>query len=217
MGNGLVGTGPTGTGDEAMQAHLKECGALQPDLSMPGVSWRREAYLWVEESSLERGVHCPSLLSHRRASRPFLRVPNAVSRHLSSRVSRDGEVLTMSWKKNQACCRTSSRTALPLTTHCRASSSCSSCGQDQGHQEPRATPPTHSSGRHHWGRGGCSPKPGWGSEQQEAMQGGMRVDPVPAGLWMWGEALDPFPLGQWDRHQISHPAVPSTFCTVCLG
>lgn len=48
------------------------------------------------------------------------------------------------------------------------------------------------------------------------MQGGMRVDPVPAGLWMWEEALDPFPLGQWDRHQISHPAVPSTFCTVCL-
>lgn len=31
--------------------------------------------------------------------------------------------LTMSWKKNQACCRTASRTALPLTTHCRASSS----------------------------------------------------------------------------------------------
>lgn len=29
----------------------------------------------------------------------------------------------MSWKKNQACCRTASRTALPLTTHCRASSS----------------------------------------------------------------------------------------------
>lgn len=31
--------------------------------------------------------------------------------------------LTMSWKKNQACCRTASRTVLPLTTHCRASSS----------------------------------------------------------------------------------------------
>ena len=63
MGNGLVGTGPSGTGDEAMQAHLKECGALQPDLSVPGVSWRREAHLWVEESSLERGgftVRVPS-------------------------------------------------------------------------------------------------------------------------------------------------------------
>lgn len=29
----------------------------------------------------------------------------------------------MSWKKNQACCRTASRTVLPLTTHCKASSS----------------------------------------------------------------------------------------------
>lgn len=38
------------------------------------------------------------------------------------RVSPNG-CLTMSWKKNQACCRTASRTALPLTTHCRASSS----------------------------------------------------------------------------------------------
>ena len=38
-------------------------------------------------------------------------------------LGRDGGCLTMSWKKNQACCRTVSRTALPLTTHCRASSS----------------------------------------------------------------------------------------------
>lgn len=34
MGDGLVGTGPTGSGDEAMKAHLRECGALQPDLSV---------------------------------------------------------------------------------------------------------------------------------------------------------------------------------------
>lgn len=34
-----------------------------------------------------------------------------------------GGHLTISWKKNQACCKTASRTVLPLTTHCRASSS----------------------------------------------------------------------------------------------
>ena len=44
----------------------------------------------------------------------------------------------MSWKKNQACCRTASRTALPLTTHCRASSSCSSWGQGQGSRSAEA-------------------------------------------------------------------------------
>lgn len=49
--------------------------------------------------------------------------------------------LTMSWKKNQACCRTASRTALPLTTHCRASSSCSSWRQGQGQGSQRARGP----------------------------------------------------------------------------
>lgn len=36
-------------------------------------------------------------------------------------------VLTMSWKKNQACCSAASLTVLVLTTHCSASSSWSSC------------------------------------------------------------------------------------------
>lgn len=47
----------------------------------------------------------------------------------------------MSWKKNQACCRTASRTVLPLTTHCRASSSCSSWGQGQGSERAEEPAP----------------------------------------------------------------------------
>lgn len=59
----------------------------------------------------------------------------------------------MSWKKNQACCRTASRTALPLTTHCRASSSCSSWGQGQGQGSRSAEAPTLYP---QCDRGGCS-------------------------------------------------------------
>lgn len=40
------------------------------------------------------------------------------------------EVLTMSSKKNQACCRAPSLTLPLLTTHCRASSSWKSCEQE---------------------------------------------------------------------------------------
>lgn len=35
-------------------------------------------------------------------------------------------MLTISWKKNQACCSAASLTVLVLTTHCKASSSWSS-------------------------------------------------------------------------------------------
>lgn len=41
------------------------------------------------------------------------------------------ETLTMSWKKNQACCSAASLTALVLTTHCKASSSWRSYGRER--------------------------------------------------------------------------------------
>lgn len=72
----------------------------------------------------------------------------------------------MSWKKNQACCRTASRTALPLTTHCRASSSWSSWGQGQGSQ--RAEGPGVGVGRD---GGGMQPD-GLGLAKPETVQEG---------------------------------------------
>lgn len=102
----------------------------------------------------------------------------------------------MSWKKNQACCRATSRTALPLTTHCRASSSCSNCGQGEGHQGPCDTLP-HPLARHDLGKVARSLV--GGSEQQEAMQGGMRADSSPdwaldvgrsTGPSLWGSGID---------------------------
>lgn len=76
---------------------------------------------------------------------------------------------------------------------------------------PRATShPTHTPLRKA-SLGGCSPKSGWGSEQQEAMQDGMRVDSSPCWALDVGRSAGP----------LSHGAVGQTsdqppYCSLYL-
>lgn len=99
MGDGLVGTGPTGTGEEDMKAHLKECRSSSRLISQCLVSLGGgRPHPWVE--GLEGGHGCSregvftvkvaSFSPHRRASGHFLGFLTAVSRHFFSRISQDG-------------------------------------------------------------------------------------------------------------------------------
>lgn len=164
------------------------------------------------ESTCSLSRYPPS--PHRRASRPFLRVSNCIFKALFLKG-------LLGWGSPHHELEEEPGVLQDQLTHCTAAHHPlqSQLLVQQLQARPgslRATShPTHTPLRKA-SLGGCSRKPCWGSEQQ-AMQDGMRADPVPAGLWMWGGALDPLLMGQWGRHQVSHPTVPSTFCTVCLG
>lgn len=93
MGDGPVETEPTGTGEQALKAHLKGCGG-SASLALSAWFLLEEGgpHLWVEESSRKGGSlsrYPPSLLTEEPKGH-FLGFPTAVPRYFFSRVSRDG-------------------------------------------------------------------------------------------------------------------------------